>query len=72
MPKMNKGTKISDLAGSWDMTDEEAAEMEAAIEKSWENWRTIDLSKEPSELKKCSTKKKKTRKKIVGCRLLPV
>lgn len=49
---MNKGTKISDLAGSWDMTDEEAAEMEAAIEKSWENWRTIDLSKEPSALKK--------------------
>jgi hypothetical protein len=51
MPKIKKGTKISDLAGSWDMTDEEAAEMEAAIEKSWENWRTEDLRKEPSKPK---------------------
>jgi hypothetical protein len=39
MPKIKKGTKISDLAGSWKMSDEEAAKMEAAIENSWKKWR---------------------------------
>ncbi len=35
-----KGAKISDLAGLWkDVTDEEAEEMEAAIDKAWKNWR---------------------------------
>jgi uncharacterized protein YbaP (TraB family) len=42
--RIKKGTKISDLAGTWKMSDEEAVEMEAAIEKSWENWRTADCS----------------------------
>jgi hypothetical protein len=33
MPKIKKGTKISDLAGSWDMTDEETEEIIASIRK---------------------------------------
>jgi predicted CopG family antitoxin len=38
--KRKKGTKISDLAGLWkDMTDEEAAQMEAAIDESWKKWK---------------------------------
>ncbi len=37
--KRKKGTKISDLAGSWDMTDEEAAKIEAAIDESWKKWK---------------------------------
>ncbi|MCW4006762.1 MAG: hypothetical protein NWF04_09275 [Candidatus Bathyarchaeota archaeon] len=31
-------TKISDLAGSWDVSDQEAKEIEEAIEGSWEKW----------------------------------
>jgi hypothetical protein len=39
--KRKKGTKISDLAGLLkDMTDEEASQMEAAIDESWKRWRT--------------------------------
>ncbi len=40
MPKIKKGAKISDLAGLWkDMTDEEASQMEAAIDESWKKWK---------------------------------
>lgn len=35
-----KRAKISDLAGSWDMSDEEAEKIKAAIDKSWEKWRS--------------------------------
>ena len=34
-----KRAKISDLAGSWDMSDEEAEQVKVAIDKSWEKWR---------------------------------
>ena len=37
--KPKKGTKISDLAGSWNISDKEAKEIEAAIEESWKKWR---------------------------------
>lgn len=40
--KKKKGTKISDLAGSWDMSDEEAKEIEAAIDRSWEKWNLLE------------------------------
>ena len=33
MPKIKKGTKISDLAGSWDMSDAEAEEIMASIRR---------------------------------------
>jgi hypothetical protein len=35
---MKKGTKISDLAGSWDMTDKEAEEIKAVIKKAGANF----------------------------------
>jgi hypothetical protein len=31
-----KGAKISDLAGSWDLTDEELKEIKASISQAWE------------------------------------
>jgi hypothetical protein len=34
-----KGKKITDLAGSWDITDEEAEEIKASISQVWETWR---------------------------------
>ncbi len=34
-----KGKKITDLAGSWDMTDEEAEEIKTSIDKAWETWK---------------------------------
>jgi predicted CopG family antitoxin len=38
--RRKKRAKISDLAGSWDMSDEEAEQIKAAIDKSWEKWRS--------------------------------
>ena len=32
-------TKISDLAGSWKMTDEEAKELIVNLKKSWKRWK---------------------------------
>jgi len=38
--RRKKVAKISGFAGLWkDMTDEEAAEMESAIEQSWKKWK---------------------------------
>lgn len=37
--RKKKGTKISDLAGSWDLTDEELTEIKASINKAWEEWK---------------------------------
>jgi predicted CopG family antitoxin len=37
--RRKKGVKISDLAGSWDMTDREAEEMKTAISEAWKNWK---------------------------------
>jgi beta-lactamase class D len=41
--KRKKGTKISDLAGTWNITDEEAEKNETAINQTWKigNSRTI-------------------------------
>ncbi len=36
-----KGTKISDLAGSWNITDEEAKEIKASIKEAWEKWKSM-------------------------------
>lgn len=35
----NIGKKITDLAGSWDVTDEEAKEIKASISQAWETWK---------------------------------
>ena len=34
-----KGTKISDLAGTWDVTDEELKEINTSISQAWEKWK---------------------------------
>lgn len=31
--------RITDLAGSWDVTDEEAEKIKASINKVWETWK---------------------------------
>jgi predicted MarR family transcription regulator len=37
--KRRKGKKITDLAGSWNITDEEAQEIKASIRQVWETWK---------------------------------
>ena len=37
--RRKKGKKISDLAGSWNVTDKELKEIESAISKAWEKWK---------------------------------
>jgi predicted CopG family antitoxin len=37
--KRKKGAKISDLAGSWKLSDKEADEIKASIETAWEKWK---------------------------------
>ena len=37
--RSKKGRKISDLAGSWIMSDDEAEGIKSSIEKAWETWK---------------------------------
>jgi hypothetical protein len=37
--RSKKGRKISDLAGSWLMSDDEAEEIKSSIAKVWETWK---------------------------------
>ncbi len=37
--RSRKGKKISDLAGSWIMSDSEAEEIKTSIAKAWETWK---------------------------------
>ena len=37
--RSRKGKKISDLAGSWIMSDSEAEEIKTSIDKAWETWK---------------------------------
>jgi len=34
-----KGVKITDLAGSWNMSDEEWAEIKASLAEAWRRWK---------------------------------
>ncbi len=38
--KGKKGTKITDLAGSWEVNDEELVEIKASISQAWGKWKT--------------------------------
>jgi hypothetical protein len=38
-----KGAKISDLAGSWDISDEELAEIKASLSEAWKRWQLPGL-----------------------------
>ncbi|MBI5389091.1 hypothetical protein HZB01_01795 [Candidatus Woesearchaeota archaeon] len=35
---LSKKGKLSDLAGSWKMTDKEVEEMFSGLQKGWKNW----------------------------------
>jgi hypothetical protein len=39
LSRKKKGKKISDLAGSWSMSDQEAEEIQASFAKAWETWK---------------------------------
>ncbi len=34
-----RGVKISDLAGSWDLADEDAEDVKNAIDRAWKKWK---------------------------------
>jgi predicted transcriptional regulator len=36
--RKEKGKKISDLAGSWNITNTESKEIETSIEETWKKW----------------------------------
>jgi len=38
-----KGVKITDLAGSWDVSEEEVAEIRASLAEAWKKWRIPEL-----------------------------
>lgn len=38
-----KGVKITDLAGSWDISEEELAEIKASLAEAWRKWRPAKL-----------------------------
>jgi len=38
-----KGVKITDLAGSWNVTDEEIKEIKASISEAWKKWKLPEL-----------------------------
>ena len=33
--------RISDLAGSWEVTDEEVREIKESLKKGWKTWRSV-------------------------------
>jgi len=38
-----KGVKITDLAGSWDVSEEEVVEIKASLTESWKKWILLGL-----------------------------
>lgn len=38
-----KGVKITDLAGSWDMSDEEWAKIKASLAEAWKKWKLPEI-----------------------------
>jgi lipoate-protein ligase A len=41
--RREKGRKISDLAGSWNITDAEFKEIKTSIDESWKKWKPTEL-----------------------------
>ena len=37
-----KGAKITDLAGSWDISDTELAEIKASLKEAWKRWKPTE------------------------------
>ena len=42
--RREKGRKIFDLAGSWNVTDAEFKEVKASIDESWKKWNPLGAS----------------------------
>ena len=40
--RREKGRKISDLAGSWNITDAEFKEIKTSIDESWKKWKPTE------------------------------
>jgi len=38
-----KGVKITDLAGSWDVSEEEVVEIKASLREAWKKWMLLGL-----------------------------
>lgn len=38
-----KGVRITDLAGSWDVSEEELMEIKASLTEAWRKWRLPEL-----------------------------
>mgnify|MGYP001122945799 CR=1 FL=1 len=38
-----KGIRITDLAGSWDVSEDELAEIKASLREAWRKWRLPEL-----------------------------
>jgi len=38
-----KGIRITDLAGSWDVSEDEVAEIKASLGEAWRKWRLPEL-----------------------------
>jgi len=36
-----RGAKITDLAGSWDMSDKEWAKIKASLAEAWRRWKSL-------------------------------
>lgn len=37
--RRKKGVKISDLAGSWEISDQEVTEIKKSLNQAWEEWK---------------------------------
>ncbi len=40
--RKEKGRKISDLAGSWNLTDREHKEIKNSLDESWKKWKLTE------------------------------
>jgi len=41
--RKRRGVVITDLAGSWDMSDEEWAEIKVDLEGAWRRWKVLEI-----------------------------
>jgi len=41
--RKRRGVVITDLAGSWDMSDEEWAEIKVDLEEAWRRWKVLEI-----------------------------
>jgi hypothetical protein len=39
LKRRKRGSKISDLAGTWDITDKELTQINQSVREAWEKWK---------------------------------